>query len=105
MKLPRTAYKPGQSGNPKGKPKGAKSKVTIVTRDSISNIINDYQVPFRDCLDRLAKDNPAGFVKNYIDLLSYILPRHRATDLSLEMESLSDTQLEYLLETLKNSLK
>lgn len=29
--LPRTAFKPGQSGNPKGRPKGARGKVTMLT--------------------------------------------------------------------------
>lgn len=69
-------FKPGQSGNPAGKPKGARHKTTLavdalldgdaenLTRKAIEMALGGDTVALRLCLDRLApvrKDRPVTF--------------------------------------------
>ena len=41
LKTGRTRFKPGQSGNPRGRPKGAKSRVTIEAQKACAAIVDD----------------------------------------------------------------
>jgi hypothetical protein len=69
-------YQPGQSGNPKGRPKGARNKTTLavealldgeaeaITRKAIEKAKDGDMTAIRLCLDRLAppvKDRPVSF--------------------------------------------
>jgi hypothetical protein len=66
-------FKPGQSGNPSGKPKGARNKATLLalellqgeasalTRKAIEEALNGNMIALRICLERLispAKERP-----------------------------------------------
>ena len=70
------SFKPGQSGNPAGRPKGARHKVTMaieallegeaeaLTRKAIHQALAGDMVALRLCLERLApprKDRPVPF--------------------------------------------
>jgi hypothetical protein len=69
-------FKPGQSGNPKGRPKGARNKTTLVvealldgeaeaiTRKAIEKAKDGDMTAIRLCMDRLVppvKDRPVTF--------------------------------------------
>ncbi len=71
-----TRFKPGQSGNPAGRPKGARHKTTLavealldgeaeaITRKAIEKAMEGDMTAIRLCLDRLAppvKDRPVCF--------------------------------------------
>ncbi len=71
-----TAFKPGQSGNPKGRPKGARNKTTIalealldgeaeeITRKAIEKAKEGDMAAIRLCVERLIpprKDSPVSF--------------------------------------------
>lgn len=72
----RGQFKPGQSGNPKGKPKGARHKVTLaaqelldgeaecLTRKAVDLALAGDTTALRLCLERIApprKDAPVSF--------------------------------------------
>lgn len=51
-RLPRTAYPPGTSGNPKGRARGTRNKATLEAREFAACLINDpeYQRRLRERL-------------------------------------------------------
>lgn len=95
------SYKPGQSGNPKGRKKGTPNKVTSDVREGIRAIVNDNHEQF---IENLSKLKPFEFCKIYIDLFPYIAPRLRAVDLSFDLERLTEAELDLIINRLKNSL-
>jgi hypothetical protein len=75
-KAPRSAWKPGQSGNPKGCPKGSRHKTTLavealldgqaekLTEKAIERALKGDDVALKLCLDRICpprKDRPIKF--------------------------------------------
>jgi len=75
-------FKPGQSGNPAGKPKGARHKTTLavdalldgeaenLTRKAVAMALGGDTVAMRLCLDRLApprRDRPVPFTLPKLD--------------------------------------
>ena len=91
-------FKPGQSGNPAGKPAGAKNRTSEEIRQMILNFISENLPDLQANFNKLnARDKLVVFEK----LLKYCLP----TAVN-ELERLSDQQLEELAEKLraKNSI-
>jgi hypothetical protein len=61
-----TKFEPGKSGNIKGRPQGAKNKVTPVTKQELTDFLNDeWETIKRD----FKKLEPADRVKCFIALL------------------------------------
>jgi hypothetical protein len=75
-KQSRKGFKPGQSGNPSGRPYGSRNKATLaletllegegeaITRKAIENALNGDMTAIRLCLERLIplrKDGPVCF--------------------------------------------
>ena len=57
-RLPRTAFKPGQSGNPKGRLPGTRNKATVEAREFANRLIDD--VEYREALRRRLIAGTAG---------------------------------------------
>jgi hypothetical protein len=66
-------WQPGQSGNPKGKPKGTKHSQTIAVERAIHNTFNDLQGIPDKSLTSWAIDNTTAF---YTILYPKIIPRN-----------------------------
>ena len=71
-------FKPGQSGNPKGKPKGTQNKATVQLREAILGALeaaggSEGSVGY---LTRLAVENSSAFAS----LLAKVLPSTLAAD-------------------------
>lgn len=95
-------FKKGQSGNPTGKPPGAKNKIGIQLRETISNfLINNFDVIQKD----FKKLQPKDRAKLYCDLLQYGLPRLQAISNEFQFEKLTDDQLTEVIETLKQTIE
>jgi hypothetical protein len=95
-------FKKGESGNPTGKPPGAKNKIGIQLRETISNfLINNFDVIQKD----FKKLQPKDRAKLYCDLLQYGLPRLQAISNEFQFEKLTDDQLTEVIETLKQTIE
>lgn len=81
------AFKKGQSGNPKGRPRGAKNKATNELREWVERFINEN-------LDTIANDikelEPNERVKFFLALLNYTLPKQQSVkaDITDEREQI-----------------
>jgi hypothetical protein len=90
------AFKKGQSGNPKGKPKGAKHKTTAM-RTLVSDFLKNNWEDFEKVYSRLrARDKAILFER----LLKYGLPTLQSVsigeELEVQMKNMTDEQLQDL---------
>ena len=71
-------FKPGQSGNPKGKPKGTRNKATVQLKEAILGALEAAGGPEGSVgyLTRLAIENSSAFAS----LLGRVLPSTLAAD-------------------------
>lgn len=61
-----TRFKPGQSGNPAGKPKGAKSKLQ---EDFLRDVLTAWETRGPDAITGMINEKPADFVKMVAGLM------------------------------------
>ena len=79
-------FKPGQSGNPKGKPKGAKNKIKRLNVSEILESMN-YE-PFAE-LVKLAREARSEKVRcdAAIELCNYVAPKMRQVEFKNDSEA------------------
>lgn len=95
-------FKKGESGNPSGRPAGSKNKATELVKTLIETMITDNADQLKDHFKALrGKDK----LKAFIDLLPYVVPRLQSTSLDIDLEKLSDEQLDELYNRIINSAK
>lgn len=83
-------FKKGQSGNPNGRPKGAKNKDTKALRERINHLLNKNWEAIQTDLEELT---PKERIDAYIKLLEYALPKLQRTELSTEQSQDDDRQV------------
>lgn len=89
----------GKSGNKAGKPKGTVNKTTTDLRQWINNFIEGQRGQIqKDWKELEPKDRIVLFEK----LLKYSLPTLQATSLTTDFEKLTDEQLDFIINQLKN---
>lgn len=93
-------FEQGISGNPGGRPKGAKNKHNTYLRETISDFLENN---FSRIITDFELLNPKDRVRFYCDLLQYGLPRLQNVQLETEFDTLTDTQLDKIIDELKNS--
>ncbi len=89
----------GNSGNPSGRPKGAKNKINEELRESIGDFLN---TEFNTLKADFRRISAAARMKFFTDLLPYAVPRLQSTALEMDFERLTDDQLDEMIERLKN---
>jgi hypothetical protein len=91
-------FKEGESGNPKGKPKGAKNKIGKDLRERLVNFLSEEFVTIQTDFKNL---KPKERVRLYCDLLQYGLPKLQSVTLEAQLERLTDEQIDDLFNRLK----
>ncbi len=91
--MPRTTenlipYKPGQSGNPAGRPRGARSKLAEIT---INRLLADFEIHGEAAIEEVRKKAPNVYLQCVVSLL----PK-QAEKLGSPFSDLSDEELEKL---------
>ncbi len=90
----------GNSGNPNGRPIGSTNKASGQLRQAINDFL---EMNFNKIQKDILTLQPKERVKAYTDLLQYGLPKLRATSLGFDFESMSEDQLDYIIDQLKQS--
>jgi hypothetical protein len=94
-----TQFKPGQSGNPKGRPQGSRNKLS---EEFFRDLCDAWQAFGKPALMTAAWTHPLEFVR----LVASLMPRElEATITPVAMERMSDAQLEAIIaQGLQNGL-
>jgi hypothetical protein len=87
-KLPRTAFKPGQSGNPAGKPKGSKHKLSEVFLAAVAEDFEQFGI---GAIAIARKKDPVAYIK----VIASLVPKEHLVQHTLieQIQSLDDDQL------------
>lgn len=72
-----TKFKKGESGNIKGRPKGAKNKKTVLWDDLGEWILKEGSTKFVEEMEKL---NGKDYIKAYTSVLGYFKPKLKALD-------------------------
>jgi hypothetical protein len=78
-------FKPGQSGNPGGKPVGARNKIQA---DFIRELSEDFEIHGRSAIEAMRKTDPSGYVRTVAALLP------KTIEVSTSMDDLSDETID-----------
>lgn len=86
--LLKTAWKPGQSGNPNGRPKGSRGKIT---EDFLTTLYKDFKKNGEDAIQKCRISDPSAYLK----IVAGLVPKHFV--LERPLDGLSDEELADIL--------
>ena len=75
-------YKKGESGNPKGRTKGIKNKVTTSTKELFDAMMEGKMEYVSEALDLLQEESAEKFLKHYTALLPFFMAKHSQTEVT-----------------------
>ncbi len=87
-------YEPGQSGNPNGRKAGTPNKATKAAKDWLLGFLDtDTPLAEKDWQKLSERDRWQIRAKMY----DYVTPKMRQTDLKIDLEAMSDGEIDLLL--------
>lgn len=93
--------KKGNTNNPNGRPKGMPNKITRELREWISKFIDENRAQVQKDWMKL---EPKDRIQAFQSLLKYVLPTLQSVQVTDDIDSLSDDQVEQLYNKLKNQV-
>src|SRR5262245_31390393 len=96
--MPTNLWQPGQSGNPAGRLRGSRNKLS---EEVICALLRDFREHGQKAIAKVRRTQPAAYLK----VLALLVPREHKVEHSNVVKSLSDEELEAMIEYLKTSLE
>ena len=93
-------FKPGQSGNPRGRPKGARSKVG---EDFLTELYENFAVHGAAAIERVCEDDPAAYLRVIVSVLPQDIKIDRRPDAG-PLSDLTEDELKALLYAARNAV-
>lgn len=90
-------FKQGESGNKKGRPVGAENKLTGELRDRIKTFLDGNFETIEKDFKGLDPEKRVVLFERY---LKFVLPQLQATDVSLNIEKMTDAELDLIINRL-----
>ena len=98
-------FKPGESGNKEGRKKGSLNKKTILWNSLSTKFVDVHSNRIDEHLDELWATNKTKFVELYVSLIGYHRPKLKATELKTNIDSLSDQQVDTIVNKILDNEK
>src|SRR5262249_13133138 len=92
-------FERGRSGNPAGGPVGSRHRQQL-NGEFIAALLRDFRHGGPKAIERVRRTQPAAYLK----ILALLVPREHKVEASNALKSLSDEQLEAMIEYLETSL-
>jgi hypothetical protein len=96
--MPTNLWQPGQSGNLAGRLRGSRNKLS---EEVICALLRDFREHGQKAIAKVRQTQPAAYLK----VLALLVPREHKVEHSNVIKSLSDEELESMIEYLKTSLE
>jgi hypothetical protein len=96
--VPTNLWQPGQSGSPAGRAHGSRNKLT---EEVICALLRDFRQHGQKAVARVRQTQPAAYLK----ILALLCTREHKIEHTNVIKSLSDQELEDMIEYLKTSLE
>ena len=93
--------KKGQTNNAAGRPKGKPNKVTVEMRTWLAGLIDKNRRQFESDLNQLEPKDRLVIIER---LLQYTVPKLQAVQAQIDLNKLSEEQLDTIINELTNNL-
>lgn len=81
------AFKKGESGNPEGRPSGAKDKVQSDIKQAFQSLVEGNLTNIESWLNEVAAKDPGKAIEMLLKLSEFILPKIRTIDLNAQLKT------------------
>jgi len=94
--MPNNLWQPGQSGNPAGRERGSRNRLS---EEVICALLRDFRQHGQKAVARVRQTQPAAYLK----ILALLVPREHKVEHRNLIKELSDEQLEAMIEFFETS--
>jgi hypothetical protein len=91
-------HKNCKPNNPTGRPAGSQNKVTVEIRQRINDIVENQLQTFESDLQAIEPKDRLQMIEK---LLSYLIPKMQAQSIEIDINKLTDEQLQRIIENIK----
>ena len=95
--MPTNLWQPGQSGNPAGRLRGSRNKLS---EEVICALLRDFREHGQKAIAKVRRTQPAAYLK----ILALLVPREHKVEHRNPLKDLTDEQLEAMIEYIETSL-
>jgi Family of unknown function (DUF5681) len=95
--MPINLWQPGQSGNPAGRMRGSRNKLS---EEVICALLRDFREHGQKAIAKVRRTQPAAYLK----VLALLVPREHKVQHSNPLKDLTDEQLESMIEFIETSI-